>query len=103
MAKSIYDQYSEILQQIFLSMYSDLIKRYNDAKAVKKEIYNIGIESLKDFGARDPLADKIEDLLDELSITDDDNRKKIIKEKLVVLNEALKIISGKDEENNERN
>lgn len=101
MSNTLYNKYAETLQQVLFSIYNDLLARYHNVDAVKKEIYNIGTEALKAFGAKDPLGDKIEELVFKFNKTEDQNEKLNIKEKLVVLNKALKIITETESEDNE--
>ena len=101
MPETLHNKYSDMLQQLLFTIYGDLLSRYDDVDAVKKEIYNIGIEALKEFGAKDPLGDKIENLLFVMQNSQNEKEKQNAKEKLVVLNNALKIITEKEDESNE--
>lgn len=101
MGKTLGETYAEMIEQILFTIYEDLMSRYKDTIAVKKEIYNIGIEALKNFGAIDPLADKIESLLADYDSLEEGEEKIQIKKKLLILNEAIKIISEKDGLNND--
>lgn len=98
----LFNKYVSMVEEIYTSIYADMIKFYPNIKAVKKELFNISQAALKNFGAIDPFEDKIDELIFLYNNIENKEKKIAIKNKLEILNNALKIINEDGTEDNEQ-